>query len=429
MSRFFYSLLLYLISPLVLLRLYLRARKAPDYWQRKAERFGFFPALPSGKPCIWVHSVSVGETIASAPLVKQLQSRYPDHQVLITTMTPTGSAQVHKIHGDSVHHVYASYDLPDAVHRFLHRVNPVLALVVDTELWPNTIAACHRRAIPVMVVNARLSERSARGYGRFSALTRPMLEQITLVAAQNQDTARRFLELGLPEEQLNVTGSIKFDLDVPKAVVAAGRALRQRWQAGMGSDIRILVAASTHEGEDQQVLDAFKAIVAEVPEVRLLLVPRHPERFDRVYQLIVDNQLSVVRRSLGTEPTAETRVILGDTMGEMMTFFAAADIAFVGGSLVPTGGHNVLEPAAVNLPVLCGPHVFNFEEISQLLVDSGGLQIVPDSAALAVAVTRLLHNDSECQQMGAKAGEFVSANRGALERVLALVEGLLERKI
>ena len=427
MSRFFYSLLLYLISPLVLLRLYLRAKKAPDYWQRKAERFGFFPPLPSGKPCIWVHSVSVGETIASAPLVKLLQSRFPNHQILITTMTPTGSSQVHKIHGDSVHHVYASYDLPDAVHRFLNRVNPVLAIVVDTELWPNTIAACHRRAISVIVVNARLSERSARGYGRFSGLTRPMLEQITLVAAQNQDTAQRFLELGLPQGQLNVTGSIKFDLDVPQAVIATGKALRQRWQTGMGSDIRILVAASTHDGEDQQVLDAFKAILADVPKARLLLVPRHPERFDRVYQLIIDNQLSVVRHSLGTEPTPVTRVILGDTMGEMMTLFAASDIAFVGGSLVPTGGHNVLEPAAVNLPVLCGPHVFNFEEISQLLVRSGGMQIVPDSAALAVAVTGLLHNDSDRQRMGNQAGEFINANRGALERVLALIEELLKR--
>ena len=427
MSRFFYSSLLYLISPLVLLRLYLRAKKAPDYWQRKAERFGFFPPPPTGKPCIWVHSVSVGETIASAPMVKQLQRRYPDHQILVTTMTPTGSAQVRKIHGDSVHHVYACYDLPDAVQRFLHRANPVLAIVVDTELWPNTIAACHRRAIPVVVVNARLSERSAKGYGRFSGLIRPMLKQITLVAAQNQDTARRFLDLGLPQEQLNVTGSIKFDLDVPATVIAAGKALRQRWQEGMGSDIRILVAASTHEGEDQQVLDAFQAVLAGEPQARLLLVPRHPERFDRVHQLIVDNQLSVVRHSLGTVPTVDTRVILGDTMGEMMTLFAAADIAFVGGSLVPTGGHNMLEPAAVSLPVLSGPYVFNFEEISQLLVRAGGLEIVPDSDALARATVRLLHNHNEYQQMSSKAGEFISANCGALERVLTLIDEILKR--
>ncbi len=427
MSRFFYSLLLYLISPLVLLRLYLRAKKAPDYWQRKAERFGFFSPLPVGKPCIWVHSVSVGETIASAPMVKQLQSRYPDHQILVTTMTPTGSAQVRKIHDDSVHHVYASYDLPDAVQRFLNRVNPVLAIVVDTELWPNTIAACHRRGVPVMVVNARMSERSAKGYGRFSALVRPMLEQITLVAAQNQDTARRFLDLGLPEGQLNVTGSIKFDLGVPASVIASGKALRGWWQQGMGSDIRVLIAASTHEGEDQQVLDAFKIILAREPRARLLLVPRHPERFDRVHQLIVDNRLPVVRHSLVTVPTADTRVILGDTMGEMMKLFAASDIAFVGGSLVPTGGHNMLEPAAVNLPVLCGPHVFNFEEISQSLVHAGGLEIVADSNGLAEAMVRLLHNHDDYQQMSSKAGEFISANRGALGRVLALIEEILEK--
>ncbi|KEI70670.1 lipid IV(A) 3-deoxy-D-manno-octulosonic acid transferase [Endozoicomonas elysicola] len=421
MSRFFYSLLLYLISPLAMVRLYLRSRKAPEYWQRKAERFGFFNLPPSTKPVIWVHSVSMGETIASGPLVKQLQKNYPDHRILITTMTPTGSAQVRKIHGDSVEHVYASYDLPGAIKRFLDKVKPVMAIVVDTELWPNTIAACHKRRIPVLIVNARLSERSARGYGRFSLLTRPMLEQIDMVAAQNDETARRFLELGLPERQLSNTGSIKFDLDVSPEVIAAGKALREKWQQGMGSDIRIFVAASTHEGEDQQILDAFKTILTNAPEMRLLLVPRHPERFDGVHQLIQDNQLSVVRHSQGTQPSGETRVILGDTMGEMMKLFAASDIAYVGGSLVPTGGHNMLEPAALNLPVLSGPHVFNFEEISDSLVKAGGLKIVNNSEELAQEAIRLIQNKNEYEVMSRHAGEFVSANRGALDRVLTLV--------
>lgn len=425
MSRFFYSLLLYLISPLAMVRLYLRSKKAPEYWQRKSERFGFFSLPPSDKPIIWVHSVSMGETIASGPLVKQLQKNYPTHRVLITTMTPTGSAQVGKIHGDSVDHVYASYDLPGAVRRFLDKAQPVMAIVIDTELWPNTIAACHKRSIPVLITNARLSERSARGYGRFSFLTRPMLKEINMVAAQNHETGRRFLELGLPRQQLSVTGSIKFDLDVSGEIITTGQALRHKWQQGMGSDIRILVAASTHEGEDQQVLDAFQTILAESPEVRLLIVPRHPERFDRVHQLILDNQFSVVRHSQGTRPSHATRVILGDTMGEMMKLFAASDIAFVGGSLVPTGGHNMLEPAALKLPVLSGPHVFNFEEISESLIQAGGLKIVNDSKALARCTIRLVQDKDEYESMSQHAGEFVRENRGALQKTLMLVDQFL----
>ncbi|USE35124.1 lipid IV(A) 3-deoxy-D-manno-octulosonic acid transferase [Endozoicomonas sp. SCSIO W0465] len=408
-----------------MVRLYLRSKKAPEYWQRKRERFGFFNLPASDKPIIWVHSVSMGETIASGPLVKQLQKSYPDYRILITTMTPTGSAQVRKIHGDSVDHVYASYDLPGAVRRFLDKVKPVMTIVIDTELWPNTIAACHKRSIPVLVANARLSERSAKGYERFSYLTRPMLEHIAMVAAQNSETGRRFLALGLPNKQLEVTGSIKFDLDVSSEIITTGQALRQTWQQGMGSDIRILVAASTHEGEDQQVLDAFKTILAESPEVRLLLVPRHPERFDSVHQLIRDNQFPVVRHSRGTQPSEKTRVILGDTMGEMMKLFAASDIAFVGGSLVPTGGHNMLEPAALNLPVLSGPHVFNFAEISESLVQAGGLKIINDSGTLAQSIIRLVQDKAEYESMSRHAGAFVRDNRGALKKTLMLVDHLL----
>ncbi len=426
MSRFFYTLLLYLVTPLVMVRLFLRSKKAPDYWQRKAERFGFIKLAASAKPVIWVHSVSMGETIASGPMVKQLQKRYPSHRILITTMTPTGSAQVRKIHGDSVEHVYASYDLPGAVRRFLNAAKPVMGIFIDTELWPNTIATCHQRNIPVMVVNARLSQRSAKGYGRFPTLTRSMLQQIDMVAAQNDDTARRFLALGLPEKQLTMTGSIKFDLDVSPQVIKDGKALRQKWQQGMGEEVRILVAASTHEGEDQQVLDAFKGILEALPNMRLLLVPRHPERFDSVYQLIQDNRLAVVRHSLASAPKPETRVILGDTMGEMMKLFAASDIAFIGGSLVATGGHNMLEPAAHNLPVLSGPHVFNFEEISDSLVKAGGLKIVNNSQELAQATIELIKNPQEYDAMSRHAGEFVSANRGALERVLALIKKFLD---
>ena len=238
MNRFFYSALLYLATPLVMLKMRLRARKAPAYGKRWSERFGFFPALPDDKPVIWVHSVSVGETIASAPMVKELLQRYPDHRILITTMTPTGSDRVKALYadllGDRVHHIYYPYDLPDAQYRFLNKVKPVLALIVDTELWPNTIAACHKRGIPVVIVNARLSERSAKGYGRLGSVVPNMLKRITCVACQNKDDGERFIRLGLPEQQLTVTGSVKFDLSVPDSLLQQGMALRENWEKGLG---------------------------------------------------------------------------------------------------------------------------------------------------------------------------------------------------
>ena len=421
MNRFLYSSLLYLISPLVLGRLYWRARKAPAYGLRKAERFGFIKPDVSGQPVIWVHSVSVGETIASAPMVKALQKQYPDHKIMITTMTPTGSEQVRKIHGSSVEHVYAPYDLPDAVSRFLDKINPELVIIIDTELWPNTIAGCHKRNIPVVIANARLSERSARGYAKFGKLIKNMLQHISMIAAQDKDGGERFVELGLPESQLAVTGSVKFDLDVASEIVEAGNALRQQWQAGMVNDIQMLVAASTHEGEDQQILDAFRKIMAESPKARLLLVPRHPERFDGVFNLIQENGFNAVRHSQGSTTNTKTQVILGDTMGDMMKFYAASDVAFVGGSLVATGGHNMLEPAALGLPVLSGPNVFNFAEISQSLVDAEGMLLVEDSEALAKQTIHLFNDPSFRQSMGNNAEQFVSRNRGALKQTLDII--------
>ncbi|OED42511.1 3-deoxy-D-manno-octulosonic acid transferase [Endozoicomonas sp. (ex Bugula neritina AB1)] len=427
MNRFIYSILLYLASPIVMGRLFIRARKSPAYGLRKAERFGFFRWRPDGKSVIWIHSVSVGETIASAPMVNALKQLYPNHQILITTMTPTGSDQVKKIHGESVAHVYAPYDLPDAVHRFIKAVSPEVAIIIDTELWPNTIAACHQRNIPVILVNARLSERSAKGYGKLGRLTRNMLQQISTLAAQDQEGGQRFIELGLSPSHLSVTGSVKFDLDVSPNILAAGKVLRQRWQNSMEGDVRLLIAASTHEGEDQKILNAFKEVRASDQRIRLILVPRHPERFDTVFSLIRQNDLEVVRHSEGSEASLDTQVILGDTMGEMMTLFAASDIAFVGGSLVETGGHNMLEPAALNLPVLSGPHVFNFAEISSSLEKAGGLKLVQNESELAEAVLFLLGNQQACSEMGDNAQAFVDANRGALQRTLDIISNSLSR--
>ena len=425
MNRFIYSALLYLATPLVMLRLFLLARKAPAYRQRWRERFGFFPSLPKDKPVIWVHSVSVGETIASAPMVRELLERYPEHRVLVTTMTPTGSDRVKALYGnlpgDRVRHVYCPYDLPDAQNRFLNKVKPELALIIDTELWPNTIAACHKRGIPVIIVNARLSERSARGYARMKGLVSTMLKQITMVACQSKDDGERFTRLGLPLQQLTITGSVKFDLSVSPDVIKQGKHLKSTWEEGLGRPSIVITAASTHEGEDQQILDAFNSLREQYDNLLLVLVPRHPERFDAVNELIKSSSCNVVRHS-GNQPlTSSTSVVLGDTMGEMMTFFAASDIAFVGGSLIEHGGHNMLEPAVLGLPVLSGRHVYNFQDISDSLVRAGGMQLVDSPKQLAEAIARLITDKLHYKEMSQNAARFVASNRGALEKTLNLI--------
>ncbi|RRJ83471.1 3-deoxy-D-manno-octulosonic acid transferase [Aestuariirhabdus litorea] len=424
MNRFSYSLLFYLLLPLVVARLLYRAWRAPAYARRWKERFGWFDGSPlKGRPVIWVHSVSVGESIAAAPLVKGLQERYPQHQLVVTTMTPTGSERVRALYGDSVFHVYAPYDLPDALSRFLTRVQPRLAVIMETELWPNTVAACRNRGVPLLLANARLSERSARGYARFPALVTPMLQALGAVAAQSDEAAERFRQLGVAKERIEVTGSLKFDLPIEAGMREEGEALRRAWLAHQPPGTRVLVAASTHQGEDELVL---KALEGQSTPVLLVLVPRHPERFPRVAELLDRGGYPSARRSLGEPVKADTRVVLADTMGEMLLLLAAADIAFIGGSLVPTGGHNMLEASALAVPVLSGPHLFNFKEISDQLLEAGAMQVVEDASALADALQALLADREARERMGAAGLAVVNSNRGALKRQLALCEHLLE---
>ena len=430
MNRLIYSALLYLAIPLVLLRLVVQTRKNKAYGQRWWERFGFFPALSRAQPVIWVHSVSVGETIASAPMVRELLKAYPHHRLLITTMTPTGSDQVRALHkevlGSRVEHVYCPYDLPDVQSRFLNKVNPVIALVIDTELWPNTVAACKKRNIPMVIVNARLSARSAKGYKKLGGLTRAMLRQIPRVACQNPEDGERFIDLGLPREQLRITGSVKFDLSVSKQVLEQGKQWRASWEKGLGRPVKVIIAASTHSGEDQQILDSYKALLPTHNDLLLVIVPRHQERFDEVYKLVEENQLSITRHSQQKAPTPATRVILGDTMGQMMPLLAASDMAFVGGSLVERGGHNMMEPAALGLPVLSGPHVFNFTEISKELEQAGGLKIAANSNELSAAILKLLDDEDHYQSMGKNALAFIERNRGALRKTLDIIDELID---
>ena len=421
MSRLLYSLLLYLFTPLVFCKLLYRSFRAPAYRKRWNERLGFVSFRLKKPSVIWVHSVSVGETLASAPLVNALLSRYPDYQLLITTMTPTGSERVQALYGDKVQHCYIPYDLPFALNRFFKRVKPDIAIIVETELWPNTIAACFKRNIPTIIVNARLSERSAKGYAKLGRITPTMLQQISVVACQNKNDGKRFIRLGLPENHLHITGSIKFDINVSAQEKNSATALRRQWEKGFGRPANLFIAASTHEGEEQLIFDAFKQLKQQHKDLLLLVVPRHPERFKAVFDLAVKQGLRTIRHSLEAPVDPHTEVILGDTMGEMMKLFAASDLAFVGGSLIKRGGHNVLEPAASGLPVLSGIHTFNFEKIASELEKAQGLIRVVDQDSIVDAITRLLTDKHHYDQTGHNAKQFVERNRGALERQLALI--------
>lgn len=414
--RILYSFCFYLLLPLIVARLWWKGRRSPGYRARLAERFGLFaPPAPGG---IWVHAVSLGETIAALPLIQALKARYPGETITVTTTTPTGSERVRAALGDSVFHVYAPYDLPDSLARFLERVHPRMLIIMETELWPNTLRACRVRGLPVVLANARLSARSAQGYARFPSLTRSMLGDLSAVAAQHADDAGRFVALGLPAERATVTGSIKFDLNVPAALVEQARALRE----SLGVARPVWIAASTHRGEDELVLQAFAAVRLRFPETLLLLVPRHPERFGEVAALVERSGLKCVRRSEGRPCAPDTAVFLGDSMGELLLFYAAADLAFVGGSLVPIGGHNVLEPAALRVPALTGPHYFNFAEITRSLLTAGGVREVAGAEALGEAVCDWLAEPAARARAGAAAYAVIEANRGALARLLELVE-------
>lgn len=415
MNRTLYTLLFHLGLPLVALRLFLRARKAPAYGQRVAERFAIkLPPMRQGG--IWVHAVSVGESIAAAPMVRALLKAYPELPITVTCMTPTGSERIRALFADEprIQHCYLPYDLPWAAARFLDHVRPRLGVIMETELWPNHIHQCAKRGIPVALANARLSARSARGYGRFAKLTRPMLAEMSLIAAQTETEAERFRSLGARPECVQVTGSIKFDLKLDEQLLPRARQLREQWQA---SQRPVWIAASTHEGEDAQVLEAHRRLLQVHADALLILVPRHPERFNAVHALCAE-QFATVRRSSAELVTDATQVLLGDTMGELLFLYALADIAFVGGSLMPTGGHNPLEPAALALPVISGPHVFNFLDISAMLKDAGALQSVDDSQALAAAVQRLVELPLDAKRMGEAGRAVMQANQGALQRLL-----------
>lgn len=415
MIRALYTVLLFLLLPLVLFRLLWRSIRVPAYRERWSERLGFFPP-PHGWGGLWIHAVSVGEVQAVLPLVHGLLADNRELQITVTTTTPTGSARVREQLGERVHHVYFPYDLPFALTGFLRRVRPRVMLMVETEIWPNLLHYCRRHGVYTILANARLSGRSARRYARLGRFSRDTFALIDCVAAQSPADAARYRELGVPSERVSVTGSIKFDLHIPASLEERVEVLRREWGGRP-----VWVAGSTHEGEDEQVLFAHRRVLEDFPRALLILVPRHPERFDRVAALCRREQLTLARRSQPAGYDAQTQVYLADTMGELPVLMGSADVAFVGGSLVKTGGHNMLEASAQGVAVCFGPHVFNFAAISQMLIEAVAAVQVADQRELAAQLCRWFGDASARAEVGENGRRVVERNRGALRRLIDLI--------
>lgn len=417
--RYLYTVLFYLALPFFFLRLLWRSRKNPAYRHRWEERLGFSPQQL--KNCIWVHAVSVGETIAAIPLIKALKKEFPDLPLLVTNMTPTGAVRTKAAFGDTVLQAYIPYDLPDAVARFLERIHPSILIVMETELWPNLYHECKKRNIPILLANARLSEKSARGYQMITPLTRDIFSSIRIVASQAKADAERFILLGMPKDRVQILGNLKFDLELPADLENKSEILRSE----LGKKRFIWIAASTHQGEEEIIFEAHRLIRLQIPDALLILSPRHPERFDTVAALATQFKFSIARRSLHEKPKADTAVYLGDTMGELLLMYSAADVAFVAGSFAAIGGHNMLEPAALGKPIITGPQLFNFAEISELLFQAEGMVKVNDAKELAAAVIRFFQDEKYWENTGKNAKKVVEANRGAVKKHVELVKEII----
>jgi 3-deoxy-D-manno-octulosonic-acid transferase len=415
--RRLYSLLIYCAVPFAFLLVLWRGLRDRGYWQGLSERFGW-GGRTSSQPAIWLHAVSMGEMSAAAPLVRALCARYPQYPLVLTTATPTGRARARSLFGAAVDIRFLPYDTPQAVARFLDRSRPRLAIIMETELWPNLFNECARRGVPLVLANARLSPKSVARYRQFGSLLREIFSASSLIAAQTREDAERFMAIGAMSARTHVVGNIKFDVELSTAVIDQGRELR----AAFGSERPTWIAGSTHAGEEEQVLAAHKELSRDA---LLLLVPRHPDRFDAVAALLARSGIPFTRRSSGRAPDGATQVVLVDTVGELAALYAAADVAFVGGSLVPIGGHNLLEPAALGLPVLTGPFYANGKDVARLLLQQGAALEVKDARELAAALRLLLADPARRQRVGAIGRRIVESNRGSALRLLELIEELL----
>jgi 3-deoxy-D-manno-octulosonic-acid transferase len=416
--RRLYSVLISCAAPFAFAVVLWRGLRDRSYWQGLAERFGW--GRPVSAPTVWLHAVSLGEMSAAAPLIRGIRARHPQIPLLLTTATPAGRARAQALFGDAVDIRFLPYDTPGSVRRFLANIEPRLAIIMETELWPNLFGQCARRGVPVVLASARLSAKSVARYRRFGKLFGAVFSANVLVAAQSAEDAERFLSIGSAQARTHVTGNVKFDLQLDAGILDQGRRLRSDY----GGARPVWIAGSTHAGEEEQVLEAHARLLADRADALLLLAPRHKDRFVAVAELLGRRGVRFARRSSGSAvPGADSsEVLLVDTVGELALLYASADVAFVGGSLVPIGGHNLLEPAALGLPVLTGPFQFNSQEIAALLLRRGAALEVSDAGELAAAVRRLLDDPAERQRIGAIGRDIVASNRGSVARLLALME-------
>jgi len=423
MTRTLYTCLLYLLLPFTPLKLLWRGRKQPEYLQHWRERYGFY-RTPVQKPVIWLHCVSVGETRAAEPLIKALLNQYPQHQVLLTHTTPTGRATSEQLFGDKVSRAYLPYDVPFAVARFLQHFKPVAGALMETELWFNLIAGCKQRNIPILLVNARLSEKSAKGYAKLGSVLRQGLQNLSAIAAQTSADTSRLQSLGAAE--VSITGNIKFDVAPQATAHSLGAQLRQ--QLGTHLDIArpVFLAASTRDGEEELIIEAVS--LANIPHLLTIIVPRHPQRFDAVAELLKSDNHAYMRRSTldGTAVPSDVDYLLGDSMGEMFTYYASCDVAFIGGSLLPLGGQNLIEACSMGKPVLVGPHTFNFEEASKMAIAAGAANRVQNVEELSQKLQQLFTHPQQRQAMCDASLQFSAQNRGATEKTLKVLQAYIK---
>ncbi|MEI8657667.1 lipid IV(A) 3-deoxy-D-manno-octulosonic acid transferase [Vibrio sp. Hal054] len=420
--RWLYTLILVIASPFLIWGLYKKQPGKPSVGSRWKEHFGFTPPLPSNSKSqlIWVHAVSVGETLAVAPLLKRLKLHYPQYEIVITTTTPTGAEQAEKLEGIA-HHRYMPFDFPFAIRGFINAIKPSQLLIMETELWPNTLHTVAKADIPITVINARLSERSCQRYAKVQPVFDMLAKNLTQVLCQYPDDAERFIRLGVAKEKVSVTGSIKFDIDINEQINQNGQTLRRQ----LGTQRPIWIAASTHPGEDEQILAAHKKILVQHSDALLILVPRHPERFNAMFKLAQKQFVTVRRTESGDKIIdASVQVYLGDTMGEMLTLISAADICFMGGSLLgdKVGGHNLLEPAALAKPILTGPSFFNFKDITDSLIENGSTCICHSSDELKKMIILMFSTPELIKNRGQNAIEIVNSNKGALQKTLTTLK-------
>ena len=419
--RYFYTIAIYFLIPFILLRLLLVSFKYPSYRKKWYERFGFINWKESSKPIIWIHAVSIGEVNATRPIVNLLLKKYPHYQIIITTVTPTGAKTVVQQYKSTVFHFYLPYDIPYCVKKFIRTINPCILITMETEIWPNLYQTCHQSEIPILIVNARLSQKSMSGYQLFSGLIANTLKLVDKVAAQTQADADRFITLGVSNKDISVVGNLKFDIDIPQSIKEEAEPLRHDFSVSRP----IWMAASTHDGEEEIILNAHKSILSTHPDAILILAPRHPDRADKIFTMCKKMGLHTTRRTEQESFSDQHNVFLLDTLGELQLYYAASEIAFVGGSLVNTGGQNMLEPAALNLPLITGPYTYNFLEVRNLLLESEALIVVSNSLGLSEKVIELIGDANLRHSMGERARAVVLANRGSSERVITMIKPYL----